>query len=490
MPSCMAVAGRSVALAALAAAVVEGAAGDLGCSVGGERCARDSSLLQHGHNLQKSQARSLEVEQRAEQSADGGRENRSAAACCQDFGSWPSVDAGVTCGGCKALVLARPYGGRCDRYCASFGHVCVAAEEELHDSCRVKERVSCSAHIAHTSDMLCTCRLPNAEPSCAAGRVPRPPAGRPPSGGRVEIRGRQVLVGGRAIHLKGVCWNPAPRGARSADFRRAVDRDSELMAAAGINAVRTYGAITDREVLDKLHAKGIWVINSVYNNGGGSPRRVVRKVAAVKDHPAILMWSVGNEWNYNGLYRKWSISRSMARVKEVARIIKSIDNTHPVASIYGGAPSRRVINGLPEIDAWGMNVYSGLGFGSSIHKFARRSGKPLFLGEYGADAWNANLGREDQDAQAHATRVLTEAIAQQSSLHNGPLLGGFLFEFSDEWWKDGHGSKSIHDTGGVAPGGGPHPDRTFNEEWWGIVEVDRKPRKAYAALAKVKLPVA
>ena len=34
----------------------------------------------------------------------------------------------------------------------------------------------------------------------------------------------------------------------------------------------------------------------------------------------------------------------------------------------------------------------------------------------------------------------------------------------DEWHKDNDGSKDRHDTGGTAPGGGPYPDMTFNED--------------------------
>jgi len=79
------------------------------------------------------------------------------AATCASFDAWPDVDGGVTCGSCRALVLTAPYGGRCDQYCESFGHVCVEAAEEQNENCDVKHSVPCSRHISGTSDMLCTC---------------------------------------------------------------------------------------------------------------------------------------------------------------------------------------------------------------------------------------------------------------------------------------------------------------------------------------------
>ncbi|CAE7617316.1 unnamed protein product [Symbiodinium natans] len=62
---------------------------------------------------------------------------------CAPFAEWPDVDGGVTCGGCRALVKAEPYEGRCDRYCSSFGHRCIAAAEERAETCEVEEEKRC-----------------------------------------------------------------------------------------------------------------------------------------------------------------------------------------------------------------------------------------------------------------------------------------------------------------------------------------------------------
>lgn len=76
---------------------------------------------------------------------------------CANFDAWPDVD-GKTCGNCQALVLTKNF-NRCDRYCESFGHRCVAAAEEKDESCEVEEEKACDEAITGTSDMLCTCQI-------------------------------------------------------------------------------------------------------------------------------------------------------------------------------------------------------------------------------------------------------------------------------------------------------------------------------------------
>jgi hypothetical protein len=306
--------------------------------------------------------------------------------------------------------------------------------------------------------------------------------------GPITVSGRQVRVGGAPIELRGVCWNPVPRGGthpQNLDYAGFVDRDIPLMRNAGVNVVRTYEPIRDRAVLDKLHAAGIKVAMTVYSYGGTDPSAAVGHVNAVKNHPAVLMWLVGNEWNYNGLYVGMSFDASRNRLEQVASMIRAADGAHPIATIYGDLPSAATVNAMPSINVWGINSYRGYGFGNLFSAWGGVSGKPMFVAEYGADAWDSRSNAVNLNAQADATRNLATEIVNNSTLRGGTTFGGTVFEWADEWWKDGNGSPANQDRGGVAPGSGPHPDGVFNEEWWGIVTIDRQTRPAYDALRSV-----
>lgn len=107
-----------------------------------------------------------------------------------------------------------------------------------------------------------------------------------------EWTGDGFLQDGEPFRIRGVCWNPVPRGRSQdgRDFAGFVDRDAALMASIGINAVRTYAPILDEQVLDTLYARGIFVIQQVYGSAFQPLRDIDAAIAATKDHPAILMW--------------------------------------------------------------------------------------------------------------------------------------------------------------------------------------------------------
>jgi len=310
----------------------------------------------------------------------------------------------------------------------------------------------------------------------------------------ISIRGREILVDGEPFHIRGVNWNPVPKGENhpdGLDYAGFADQDIALMKAAGINAVRTYERLENRTVLDKLHAAGIYVFSTVYGWWQDPPSVVTARVNAVKDHPAILAWVLGNEWNYNHLYGEGSLTVAQTRdqINQAAALIKAADPDHPISTIYGefdGLADN--VQAMPDIDLWGINTYRGLSHGTLFTQWRDLAEKPMYLGEYGADAYDSRgQGQVDVDSQALAVSSLTEELIDNyATASGGVTLGGFVFEWADEWWKAGQ--PDVHDTGGIAPGGGPYPDSTFNEEYWGIVDIERNPRPAYDALKQLYAP--
>jgi glycosyl hydrolase family 2 len=297
----------------------------------------------------------------------------------------------------------------------------------------------------------------------------------------VRIVDGALYVDGQPFYIRGVCYNPVPRGAthpQGVDFAGLTPTDIPLLQQAGVNVIRTYVPLTDGAVLDALYGAGIRVINGIFV-ADGPTADAVALASALKAHPAILMWSLGNEWNYNGLYVNLSVADAMARINDVAAALRAEDPAHPITTLYGELPAADTIAAMPDIDVWGLNVYRGIGFGELFSDWAALSDKPMFVSEYGADAYNTTTGMYDPDSQALAVGDLTRAIRDAP----GRVLGGTVFEWADEWWKVGGGALDQQEVGGSAPGGGPYPDNTFNEEWWGVVDIDRTPRPAYDSLA-------
>ena len=129
---------------------------------------------------------------------------------------------------------------------------------------------------------------------------------------------------------------------------------------------------------------------------------------------------------------------------------------------------------MPAVDVWGINSYRGISFGDLFTSWQAVSNKPMFLAEFGADSYNANTKAYDPDSQAKATAALLREISAQASYSGGIALGGTIFEWADEWWKDSAGNPDVHEVGGIAPGGGPYPDQTF-KEWWGAPPAAARP---------------
>ena len=307
----------------------------------------------------------------------------------------------------------------------------------------------------------------------------------------VNVQGRKILIGDEPFHMKGVCWSPHPIGSGPGNnnyFADYVSIDASLMSEAGINVIRTYSPIMDTDILDELLENDIYVLMTVFYGYNDDVDLAVSRVCTLKDHPAIIGWIVGNEWNYNMLGINITLDEAVSIVAEVTSAIKAVDSSRIVSTVYGNIPSPEVYIALPDVDVWGLNVYTGSSFGGIFSSWASLSDKPMYFGEYGCDAYNGLTNSVDENTQSLIVSSLTQEIYNETSLiENGICSGGMLFQFNDEWWKYEGGSYWEHNTESSWTNYS-YPDPYMHEEWWGLVDIYRTPRLAYTTYSNMPVP--
>ena len=299
---------------------------------------------------------------------------------------------------------------------------------------------------------------------------------------KVWVEGRQLRSSEGPHAIKGVCYHPVPIGQDKRSFE-SLTQDLALMQDMGINTIRVYEPIASEAVLDEIHEAGISVIVGIgYNQDGVYDLQsgtYLDYVERFKSHPAILMWELGNEYNFHPEWFGGSLDLWYETLRDASAAIQAADPNHPVSTAHGELPDEELIAAMTDIDLWGLNVYRWDVSYTAAVDFAKRSDKPMYFSEIGADSYMSTtmLGYEqgpNQRAQADATRALLAPLFSDSV----PCVGAAIFSFTDGWWKAGQAD--VQDPGGVAPASSGVPyDADANEEHWGLVDIHRNPKEAY-----------
>ncbi len=129
---------------------------------------------------------------------------------------------------------------------------------------------------------------------------------------KIEIKGREVLINGKAVLFKGVNRHEHEDKRGKAVTIDSMIADIKLMKQFNINAVRTCHYPNDPRWYDLCDEYGLYVIDeaniethAVYNKLCHDPNwatafveRGARMVLRDKNHPSIIFWSLGNESGY------------------------------------------------------------------------------------------------------------------------------------------------------------------------------------------------
>lgn len=361
-----------------------------------------------------------------------------------------------------------------------------------------------------------------------------------------DTNGWKLKVDGKDFYIKGVVWGYSPQdenytynlwGQKDEVIKEILDHDFSLMKDAGVNAIRTFSNIPPKWVTYAYEKYGImtavnplmgrygvnvggkWMENTDYSDP--ATREVLKKevretVEKFKDVPGVLMFALGNESNYGLSWKSFEIEnlpqgeQNQTKARYLYSLFdEAIDDGKKIAPHY---PFTIVNGDIQYIDLiaeygkdWdllGVNAYRGDSFTGLWKDVKNKLGLPVAFFEFGSDAFNAKDRKEDQLSQASYLKNQWQEMYRKSygKGEEGNSIGGFVFEWRDEWWKYKQTENlDRHDRTASWANGGYKFDHVegqnnMNEEWWGINRLGEpdangvyaaEPRIAYDVLSEV-----
>lgn len=303
----------------------------------------------------------------------------------------------------------------------------------------------------------------------------------------VEIVGRDLLVNGERVFIRGINrhdFHPLTGRTVSYDDMRA---DLVVLKRFGFNAIRTSHYPNDPALYDLADELGFYVVDEAdieshdhAHEIADDPRylnafvdRVSRMVLRDKNHPSVIVWSLGNESDYG------------ANHDAAAGWVRRHDPTRPIQ--YEGAAKRGWADPGVASDI-ACPMYAPLE-DCVAHALSGEQTKPLIQCEYSHAMGNSNGTLADHWAAIESTPG---------------LQGGFIWEFWDHGILQrvsdgrpvGRTGAGLYDNGVAAPGhrwayGGDFGEALHDGAFVadGIVFPDRTPKPAMYEHREIAAPV-
>ena len=167
----------------------------------------------------------------------------------------------------------------------------------------------------------------------------------------------------------------------------------DLLAESGANSIRTWRTRDADRILDEAYDLGLTVMMGVwlqherhgfdYDDEEAVARQkeqVREKVLRYRDHPAMLIWGLGNEVDL-----MYTNTRVWHAVEDIARMVKELDPNHLVTTVVAGIneeKARLISEKVPSIDFLSINTYGGL---DQLPQRVRETGwnRPYAVTEWG-----------------------------------------------------------------------------------------------------------
>lgn len=178
-------------------------------------------------------------------------------------------------------------------------------------------------------------------------------------------RDRGFLLNGKHVPLQGVCNHHDLGCLGAAVHRRAIERQLEILKGMGCNAIRTSHNPPAPELLDLCDRMGFVVMDEAFDEwkasktqfGYGrffdewSERDLVSMLHRDRNHPCVIMWSIGNE-----ISEQWS-KDGKAMSKRLADICSREDPTRPTVSACNGPDAADRTGFAKPLGVFGINYH-------------------------------------------------------------------------------------------------------------------------------------
>ena len=221
------------------------------------------------------------------------------------------------------------------------------------------------------------------------------------------------------------------------------DGSTRLLASLGGNSIRTWGVGPSlQEQLDEAHrlglsvCVGIWLGQVRQGFNYDDPAQVARQrdevkraILRYKDHPAVLIWGLGNEME-DPQGTNLSVWKT---INELSRMAKQLDPNHPTMTVIAELGGQKVPNlhrYCPDIDLVGINSYGGA---PSVPERYRQAGgvKPYVLTEFGPPGrWEVKANEWGAPPELSSTqKATTYKNAYEKAVLGAPDLcvGSYAF---------------------------------------------------------------
>jgi beta-galactosidase len=170
------------------------------------------------------------------------------------------------------------------------------------------------------------------------------------------------FLNGKHVDIKGVCLHHDLGCLGAAVNKRAIERQLEIMKNMGCNAVRTSHNPPAPELLDLCDRMGFLVMDEAFDEwkssktmfGYGrffdewSERDLTDMIHRDRNHPSIILWSIGNEIPEQGNANAYEMSKRLADIchtEDPTRLVTSGCNS-PDAAVKSGFSKSLDIFGL------------------------------------------------------------------------------------------------------------------------------------------------